>query len=85
MGFDHDTAIRAYTSRLDHNTGQIERLTQLCDAIIKRMTESTKAQEVDELRGELAVHRNEINVHERENREIMVELRALREKRSGGV
>lgn len=45
------------------------------------MIESAKAQEV----GELAVSRNEINMHERENRERMAEMRVLREKRSGSL
>lgn len=80
-----DADIRSLESRLKSNTSQIGRLTQLCDALLKRTTESTNAEEIDGLRGELAKYRHEIKGYERDSAEVMDDLKDLREKRTGSV
>lgn len=82
---DIDADIRALESRLESNTGQIGRLTQLCGAILKRTTESANAAEIDGLRGELAKYRHEIKGYERDSAAVMKDLKDLRKKRTGSA
>lgn len=82
MSFGTDGAIRSLEERRECNMKQVERLMDLCDASIQRMTESTDGHEIDDLRGEIARYRHEIITYETENMEIEREQRGLK-SRSG--
>lgn len=82
---DPGADIRALESRLANNTSQINRLTDLCGAIMQRMAESTGAGEIDGLRGELTKHQHEIRGYGRDSAEVMNDLSDLRKRRAGSV
>ena len=83
MSRNPDYDIRALKSRLKNNVYQLERLSGLCSATLHRIAESTNAHETDELRGDLAIYRHEIEGYGRESAEIVSELETLH--RAGSV
>lgn len=70
--------IAALLERRLNNDKIIDRETQMCEAIVYRINNSTSATEIDELRSEIQTRRKRIDYAEKDNREIQAEISKIK-------